>query len=80
MLSRMYGDSENYAPPNTILSSGNVLLLQGDLLSKIKPVPIEIPFSGMTLQVKGGLLWYEDKIFVPENLRVSAITITMPLA
>ena len=47
-LSRMYDSSESLNPPDTILSSGNFLLLQRDLLPQIRQASAGIsPSSGL---------------------------------
>ena len=75
-LSRMFCDSETPAPPDTILSAGNFLLLQDDLLSRIKQASAGISFPpDINLQPKDGLLWHENRIFVPEDLRVSVLSL-----
>ena len=73
-LSRMYGDSEISTPPDTILSFKNFLLLQEDLLSQIKQASSSFPpLPSSDLQLKDGLLWHQDRIFVPEGVRVTVL-------
>lgn len=70
----MFSESVESTLPDTILPSGSFLLLQEDLLSQIKQASMGSSLSPeTTLQAKDGLLWYNDKIFVPENLRVSML-------
>lgn len=60
---------------------GNFLLLQTDLLSQIKQASVDIPRPhGITLVPKEGLLWQEDKIFVPNSLFILNIFHDHPLA
>ncbi|XP_073491307.1 uncharacterized protein [Aquarana catesbeiana] len=68
-LSRMFHDSKESTPPDTILPAGSFLLLQGDLISRIKQASSEIPLPTGT-SLNDGLLWHEGKIFVPERCRV----------
>lgn len=70
----MFNESEETTRPNTILSSESFLLLQEYLLLQIRQASMGIPFPPETaLQAKDGLLWYKDKIFVPENLQVPVL-------
>lgn len=60
--------------PDTILSAGNFLLLQTDLLSQIKQASVGVPcLPGITLVPREGLLWWKDKVFVPDNVRVAML-------
>lgn len=73
-LSHMYYDPKEPSVPDTILSAGNFLLLQMDLLSQIKQALAGISCPpGIILVSKEGLLWREDQIFVPENVQVTVL-------
>lgn len=73
-LSRMFSESEVSSPPDTILPSGNFLMLQADLMSQIRQASLfGAPPPGTTLQARYSLLWYKDKNVVPEDLRVAIL-------
>ena len=73
-LSRMFHKSKEIATPDTILAPGNFLLLQENLLSRIKQASTgQTPPSEPGLQFKDGVFWHEDKIYTPESLRVSVL-------
>lgn len=78
-LSRMYVCPKYLSVADTILSTGNLLLLQTDLLSQIKQASTNIRMlhspSGMTLTPRDGLLWRENKIFVPESAQVGVLSV-----
>lgn len=69
-LSRMFSESEASSPPDTFLSSGNFLLLQGDLLAHIKQASVGVsPSPDVTLQTRDNRLWYKDNIFIPQEVQ-----------
>lgn len=71
-LSRMFLDSEETQPPDTILPSGNFLLLQVDLITRIKRASVGMsPYPETNLSE--GLFWHKDKVVVPEPLRVAVM-------
>lgn len=73
-LSRMFPDSGRPVHPDTILPSGNFLLLQEDLLSRIKQASANwTPSSGEEVRTQDGLFWHKGKIVVPEDLRVAVL-------
>lgn len=73
-LSRMYDDPKEPSIPDTILSAGNFLVLQMDLLTQIKQASVGVSCSsGITLVPKERLLWWEDQIFLPENVEVTVL-------
>lgn len=68
----MFDDPKETSIPDTILPVGNFLLLQTDLLSQLRLASGGASSSlWVTLQVKDGLLWKADQIFVPGNVYIS---------
>lgn len=73
-LSHMLDNPREPPVSHTILSEGNFLLLQTDLLSWIKQASAGAPSPpGVTLTLREGLLWNKDKAFVPENVGLTIL-------
>ena len=73
-LSRMFDDPKEIPVPDTILSEGNFLLPLTNLMAHIKQASVSIPcLPEISLVPKDGLLWFGDKIFVPEDVRMSVL-------
>lgn len=73
-LPRMFDDPREPPVSDTILSEGNFLLLQTDLLSRMKQALEGAPSPpGVTLMLREELLRKKDKVFVPENVRLTIL-------
>lgn len=73
-LSCMFDDLKEPPVPDTILSEGNFLLLQNNLLTQIKQASADVPSPpGVMLTFREELLWNEDKVFVPKNVRITIL-------
>lgn len=64
----MFDDPKEVSASDTIFSAGTFLLLQTNLMSGLRQASASMPSPlGITLLPKHGLLWKDNKIFVPEN-------------
>lgn len=79
-LSRMFSDPKTTASSDTILPAGNFLLVQEDLLARLKQASINVPpFLETKLLARDVLLWHNDKIFIPKSLWVTILEPAMTM-
>lgn len=67
----MFPDTPEETTPSTILSSQNFLLIQPDLRASIVQASLQCTEPGSTtLRRHEGFSWHQDKIFVPQEVRL----------
>ena len=70
----MFPDTPEETTSDTILSTQNFLLIQPDLKASIVQASLRCPESEIsTLRSHEGFLWHQDKIFVPQEVRLQAL-------
>lgn len=73
----MFGEPEESGLSDTFLSSGNFLLLQESLISRMKQASVGVLSPPQTyLQIKDGLLRHQEKNkIVPEEIRIFVLSL-----
>lgn len=69
-LPRMFPDAPETTEHSTILSAQNFLLIQPDLKTAIRQASIQCTEPEVSsLKNQDGLLWFQDKILIPQQVR-----------